>query len=119
MYLHCKKRLAIFPARKSLVVDIPAGDGKIANLFYSACQKSWYLFTPIVCLEIWKELWHEMDWAFAGMYTVKKDQRFFRRPQPGSHQPDSLWPGTIKLFPARESLVSDIPAGDWKIGYLF
>jgi hypothetical protein len=35
--LHCKKRLAIFPspARKSLVCDIPAGDGKITNLFYS------------------------------------------------------------------------------------
>ncbi len=40
--LHCKKRLAIFlypardaPARESLVSDIPAGDGKIANLFYS------------------------------------------------------------------------------------
>jgi hypothetical protein len=33
--VHCKKRLAIFPARKSLVRDIPAGDGKTANLFYS------------------------------------------------------------------------------------
>ncbi len=35
---HCKKRLAIiklFPARESLVKDITAGDGKIANLFYS------------------------------------------------------------------------------------
>jgi hypothetical protein len=31
-----KKRLAIFPARESLVSDIPAGDGNIANLFYSA-----------------------------------------------------------------------------------
>jgi len=28
--IHCNKRLAIFP-----VIDIPAGDGKIANLFYS------------------------------------------------------------------------------------
>jgi hypothetical protein len=26
----------------------------------------------------------------------------------------SLWPGIIKLFPARQSLVSDIPAVDWK-----
>ncbi len=35
--LHCKKRLAIklFPARESLVNDIPAGDWKIASLFYS------------------------------------------------------------------------------------
>jgi hypothetical protein len=30
-----------------------------------------------------------------------------------------LWPGIIKLFPARESLVGDIPAGDGKIDYLF
>jgi hypothetical protein len=30
-----------------------------------------------------------------------------------------LWRGIIKLFPARESLVSDIPAVDGKIGNLF
>ncbi len=30
-------------------------------------------------------------------------------------KPNSLWPGIIKLFPARESLDSDIPAGDRKI----
>jgi hypothetical protein len=27
----------LFPARESLVGDIPAGDGKIVNLFYSVC----------------------------------------------------------------------------------
>jgi hypothetical protein len=27
--------------------------------------------------------------------------------------------GIIELFPARERLVSDIPAGDWKTVYLF
>jgi hypothetical protein len=30
------------------------------------------------------------------------------------HQPNSPWPGIIKLFPARESLINDIPAGDGK-----
>jgi hypothetical protein len=60
MQIHCKKRLTIFPSpaapagmsltklflegnnlifpvpsRESLVSDIPAGDGKMANLFYS------------------------------------------------------------------------------------
>jgi hypothetical protein len=30
-----------------------------------------------------------------------------------------LWPGIIKLFPAREWLESDIPAGDRKIDNLF
>jgi hypothetical protein len=29
--------IKLFPARKGLVSDIPAGDGKTANLFYSAC----------------------------------------------------------------------------------
>jgi hypothetical protein len=33
----------------------------------------------------------------------------FSHPQPGCHEPNSPWPGIIKLFPARESLVSDIP----------
>jgi hypothetical protein len=28
--------ILIIPARESLVSDIPAGDGKTANLFYSA-----------------------------------------------------------------------------------
>jgi hypothetical protein len=31
--VHCKKRLTIFPARESLVSDIPAGDGEIVKLF--------------------------------------------------------------------------------------
>ncbi len=50
--LHCKKRLAIFPstagdvtnqkipARESLVSEIPAGDGEIANHFYSVPAQS-------------------------------------------------------------------------------
>jgi hypothetical protein len=43
--LHCKKKgyrfprravmIKLFPASESLVSDIPAGDRKIANLFYS------------------------------------------------------------------------------------
>jgi hypothetical protein len=31
--LHCKKRLELFPARESLVSDIPAGDGKSLTFF--------------------------------------------------------------------------------------
>jgi hypothetical protein len=31
--IYCKKRLATFPPRESLVSDIPAGDGNVANLF--------------------------------------------------------------------------------------
>ncbi len=37
----------------------------------------------------------------------------------GDHWPNSPWRVIIKLFPARESLVSDIPAGDLKIDNLF
>ncbi len=48
-------------------------------------------------------------------YTVIKGYRF-SRPQPGCHQPR---PVIIKLFPARESSVSDIPSRDRKIMYLF
>ncbi len=43
-------------------------------------------------------------------YTVKKGYRF-SRPQAGYHRPNSPWPGIIKFFPARESLVSDTPLG--------
>jgi hypothetical protein len=32
---------------------------------------------------------------------------------------DEPWPGIIKLFPTRENLVSDIPAGDGKMANLF
>jgi hypothetical protein len=52
------------------------------------------------------------------VYTVRKGYRF-SCPQPGCHLPNSPWPGMILLFPARESLVSDIPAGDGKIITLF
>ncbi len=39
--------------------------------------------------------------------------------QPGCHLQNSPWPEIIKLFPARESLPGDIPAGDEKIADLF
>ncbi len=39
----------------------------------------------------------------------KKGYRF-SRPQAGCHWPNFPWPGIVKFFPARESLVSDIPA---------
>jgi hypothetical protein len=52
------------------------------------------------------------------LYTVKKGLRF-SRPQPGCHLPNSPWPGMIKLFPVRESLVNDVPAGEGKIAGLF
>ncbi len=52
--------------------------------------------------------------------TVKKSQRFSRL-QPACHLPNSPCPVPviIKLFPAKESLVIDIPAGDGKIVNLF
>ncbi len=48
----------------------------------------------------------------------KKGKRF-SRPQPGCNKPNSSWREIIKLFPARKSLVNDIPAGDGNIGNLF
>jgi hypothetical protein len=49
-------------------------------------------------------------------YTVKKKVSHFLVP---SHKPNSPWRGIIYSFLARESLVSDITAGDGKIGNLF
>ncbi len=40
-------------------------------------------------------------------------------PSPAGHLQNSPWPWIIKLCPARESLESDIPAGDGKIANLF
>jgi hypothetical protein len=51
-------------------------------------------------------------------YTVKKVYRF-SRPQPGCRLPNSPWPGIVKLFPAGENLVSDIPAGDGETANFF
>jgi hypothetical protein len=50
--------------------------------------------------------------------TVKKSLPF-SHPQPGCNLPNSPWNVIIKLFPSRERLVSDIPAGDGKIVNLF
>ncbi len=47
-------------------------------------------------------------------HTVKKVTDF---PLPRRNVTEqTLWPGIIKFFPARECLVSDILAGDGKIG---
>jgi hypothetical protein len=43
----------------------------------------------------------------------------FSRPQPGYHLTNSAWSGKIKLFPARESLVRDIPARDGNMANLY
>jgi hypothetical protein len=51
------------------------------------------------------------------MYTEKKLSFF--RPQPEYHLQNYPWPGIVKLFPAMESLVSDIPAGDGEKENLF
>jgi hypothetical protein len=49
---------------------------------------------------------------------VKRGYRF-NRPQPGCHLPNSPRLGKIKLFPAKKSLISDIPAGDAKTANIF
>ncbi len=53
------------------------------------------------------------------LYTVKKGY-WFSRPQTECYWPNSPWPGIIKFFPARESLVSDIRLGTGKsINFFF
>ncbi len=53
-----------------------------------------------------------------GAHTVKKIIDF-PVPSPGGHFPNSPWQVIINLFPPRESLVGDFPAGDGKIDSLF
>jgi hypothetical protein len=93
LYLHCKRRLAVFPSPAGMsltklgdwksrvlwapvVSDIPAGDGKTSTLLVQ-CK------------------------------------------QPGCHLPNSPWAAILKLFKARKSFVSDIPAGNGKTANLF
>ncbi len=52
------------------------------------------------------------------VHTVKKRLSYFPSPA-GMPLTKLTWPGIIKLFPARENLVSDIPAGDGKNANLF
>ncbi len=49
--------------------------------------------------------------------TVKKGLATF--PSPVGMSLTASWAGIVKLFPARENLVSDIPAGDGNVGNLF
>jgi hypothetical protein len=64
------------------------------------------------------------EYIYPNFFAVKvhcKKGWQFSRPQPGCHLlvPNSSWLGILKLFLARESLVSDIPARDGKIANFF
>jgi hypothetical protein len=54
------------------------------------------------------------DLRFPGPIGLHCKKGQFSRPQQGCHLPNSPWPGIVKLFPARESLLSDVLAGDGK-----
>jgi hypothetical protein len=71
-----------------------------------------------ICISLWELGKDLFVWQHKSRYTVKKDYRIFH-PQPGCHLPNSPWRGIIKIFLARESLVSDIPSGDGKMANLF
>jgi hypothetical protein len=90
----------------------PCGSGSLSGFitaaFYSSPPEgSCYLITEI-----------QKKTTVLVRYTVKKDLRS-SRPQPGRHLLNSPWPGIRQLFPASESMVGDIPAGDGKIVNLF
>jgi hypothetical protein len=59
------------------------------------------------------------DLRFPGLIGLRCKKGQFSRPQPGCRLPNSPWPGIVKLFPARESLFSDVLAGDGKTVNLF
>jgi hypothetical protein len=65
--LYCEKRNKLFPARESLVSDIPSGDGKTANLF-SQCivfidyySSSVFSNTFVSCLDL--TTWSTRGWV--------------------------------------------------------
>jgi hypothetical protein len=81
---------SLFPARESLVSDIPPGDWKTANHFLQCIVGVGHM--------------HE--------YNVP-------HPTAGRSLLNFPSPAGTSLFPARESSVSDIPAGDGKTANLF
>jgi hypothetical protein len=62
---------------------------------------------------------HETDYSGSALLcTVKKGKRFSR--PPSRNLTNQTLPGLdFKLFPARDGLLSDIPAGDGKTANLF
>ncbi len=90
-------------------IDIPVGDGKLANFFLRCI----YMGLSRVPQQGWRKLSRaERSWL---MKTLTRDAYFLNM------KTDQTLPGRekIELFPVRNSLVSDIPAGDGKIANLF
>ncbi len=82
----------------------------IRTIIFFLFNQFWLFDFPLTHKRLW------MEW-----YTVKKVLNFPVPPPPqsGCNRPNSPWLALIKLFPARESLVSDIPAGDVNIDTFF
>jgi hypothetical protein len=74
---------------------------------------------------LWAVTWGVVElYVFLTLYPpadvhCKKRLAFFPLPQPGCHLSNSPWLGIYLLFPARESLASDIPAEDGKTANIF
>jgi hypothetical protein len=66
----------------------------------------------------WESVGMQVQIYYSEHYSVKKKLDIFR-PQPVFNLPNAPSSGKIKLFQATEGLVSDIPAGDWKMDNLF
>ncbi len=58
-------------------------------------------------------------WIYSRIYHTLKKVNDIPRPHPGCHKLNSPWTGIHKLFPAWESLVYNISAGDRKMANLF
>ncbi len=91
----------------------------VSRLYYprSPCHLGTTSVLEDTNVDIQNCLWISISCLFnkSSKYTVKNGLPF-SRPQPGCHWLNSPWAG---ICPARESLVSDIPAGDGKIVKLF
>ncbi len=110
-------KLSLFPSVSAELTD-GKGWGRGGAKSYD-CENAWssinhklsdvdcglnYIFLWMRSIRCW---WELAEWLHCKKrFTVQ-----------GS--PNSPWPGLIKLFPQRETLVSDIPAGDGKTANLF
>ncbi len=94
---------------RPFLCDIAVNDNGIAEVYSSSHNYS------IVKIH---HLIYRLPFCTVQPIHCKKGWRF-PRPLPGCHLPNSPWPGIIKLFSPRESLVSGIPFGDGETANFF
>ncbi len=114
-----------------MISDIPAGDRENDNLFYSVFRRG--SKRPLRWLVVWQSQRQKLrerrpstcclpsllGKGDEGIDIVYGEEKYFVLGRLHCQKRLAVFPEIIKLFPVRESLVSDIPAGDRKNDNLF